>query len=180
MSCLLSGCDGNQLRDVRFDVAPDGATIAWTLLDGASTGRPSIRMGEPAPEFPAGSSTNLASMRGAPVVVEFFSPGCGFCAEAAPELRDAAEGALAEAGIKLISIEQTDSGEGQAYAMEKGKAWPTIVGEAGAASADLYRVRAVPTYVVVDADGSMCARGNWRDVKDAVSKGEPCTAGARG
>ena len=132
--------------------------------------------GAPAPEFPDANGPQLASLRGSPVILEFFSPGCAFCAEAAPRLQEMAGSVLADEGVHVVSIEQSDSGEGTANARQHGKTWPTVVGKDGAAIASLYRVRSVPTYVMVNADGTMCDRGNWRDVKESVSKGRPCTA----
>lgn len=159
---------------LEFEVAARGDTITWTPRPDISSARPSVAMGATAPDFPVGEAGRLASLRGAPVVIEFFSPGCGFCAEAAPELREAAAGPLAEAGVGLISVEQSDSGEGAAFAEREGKTWPTLVGPDGVAVAELYRVRSVPTYVVVDAEGRMCARGSWLELGAAVRAGKPC------
>ncbi len=171
------GPDGNVvvLEGQRFalSVGPGGKSLTWTPEAASVVTRPSVELGAVAPEFPAGPGPTLAAMHGNPVVVEFFSPGCAYCAAPGRELREASEELMAQ-GVQVISVEQTDSGEGQAYATEHGKTWPVVVGERGAAIASLYRVREVPTFVAIDADGVLCARGTWQDLGPAIRSGRPC------
>lgn len=155
-----------------FDIAADGKDISWRPRLDVLGPRPPVGVGAAAPPFPAATQGDAQPQP--PFILEFFAPGCQFCKEAAPGFARATLGPLREAGIAVVSIEQNESGEGGAYAEAMGKSWPVVTDADGKSVSELYRVRGVPTYVVVSADGTICARGNWRSLDDALTSGKPC------
>lgn len=156
-----------------FNIAADGQNISWKPRRDVLGPRPPVGVGASAPPFPSGLTQRDAQPQ-PPFVLEFFSPGCEFCKEAAPGFARATLGPLREAGIAVVSVEQDNSGEGQTYAESMGKTWRVVTDADGKSVSELYRVRAVPTYIVVGADGAICARGNWRSLAEALTAGKPC------
>jgi peroxiredoxin len=157
-----------------FEVAPDGASLVLRRRDDVDAPRPSVSPGASAPDFTYvgdGDERTLKSLRGSPVVLEFFAAGCGFSHEAGSQIADAA-GALRGAGTRLISVSTDgDASEARSFADEYHKDWPVLVGAEAERVSRLYRVTSTPTLILIDEQGTIETRGNWRDLRTRIESG---------
>lgn len=150
---------------------PAGETLVLTRRMDVEHARPSIEIGAPAPDFALSDDPHgpmLSDLRGRPVLLEFFAPGCGWCDASAPEVVEAAKSLRAH-GIEIVSIDFDGHGDGaQAYAAEKNKDWRVVVGSAGERATARLRVRATPTMIAIDQYGLLRARGSWVELAEAI------------
>ena len=127
-----------------------------TACGGSST---EARTGQPAPPITGtaldGSTVDLASLRGRPVIVNFWASWCVPCREEFPLFAEK----LAELGprddLAMIGVLYEDEPElAQAFLDEFGAGadWPSIPDE-DAAIASAYRVVAPPQTYFIDAEG---------------------------
>lgn len=118
-------------------------------------------IGRPAPPFTlppvgGGAPVSLASLRGRPVVVNFWATWCAPCAEEHP-LLGAAANALG-ADVQFIGIVYEDEEVPvQAYLRGHGKAFPSLM-DAGSKTAIAYGVFGVPETYFIDPDGNVAAK----------------------
>ncbi len=99
-----------------------------------------------------GRRASLASLRGRPVVVEFFAPWCPECRRDVPKLND-----LASRGTAVLAV----AGEGTredvlAFARETGARYPIALGDPDTAAR--YGVSTYPTRFLVGPDGELVGR----------------------
>jgi cytochrome c biogenesis protein CcmG, thiol:disulfide interchange protein DsbE len=137
------------------------ATLALLQLraaiDGANaTDPPPIANGEPVPEVTGltldGASFSLASLRGRPVIVNFWGPSCIPCRDEFPLfLRELAEH-QAE-GLAIVGVLMYDApAPARAFVTELGATWPTV-DDPGGEIRTAYRVLLRPQSYFVDRDG---------------------------
>lgn len=158
----------------RISVVASGETLTLDRRDDVDGPRPSVAIGRRAPDFDLvvdDQPRSLSQLRGG-VVLEFFAPGCAFCTEAAKPLREASR-SLRAAGVTLVSIDTSGTDEAAAWAAEHGKDWPLVLGPPAERVAGLYRASAVPLYVLIDSDGTIVAKGNWRALGERITAGAP-------
>ncbi len=130
---------------------------AWGMLH-ASTGSANA-VGRPAPELVVrtfdGSTVSLSTLRGHPVVLNFWASWCAPCRQEDPALQAAAR---AHAGsVTFVGIAFRDSGPA-ARQYESAARHPYPVGEAVAGDPAAFGVSAPPETVFVDAGGLIAAR----------------------
>lgn len=104
-----------------------------------------------------GASFSLQAHRGKPVVLVFWASWCGPCKREIPELTEL----VAHYGdrVTFISVNAGETTPTAArVAAEWGIRWPVIMDPTSQIQAD-YRVEALPTVVIVDADGVIRFRG---------------------
>ena len=134
-----------------------GAGFPVAQVDTASAGEAEI--GQPAPNFAFvwadGRGTDLAGLRGKPVVLNFWATWCGPCRAEMPELV-----ALHQADSAVVVLE-VNTQEGmdliRPFAEEFAMTMPVLVDESGDVRT-LYGVRAMPTTLFIDAEGIIRAR----------------------
>lgn len=119
----------------------------------------SVEVGQPAPNFAFvwedGAGADLASLRGRPVVINFWATWCGPCRAEMPELV-----ALHNSDPEVIVLEintQESLDVIRPFAEEYGMTMPVVVDEAGAVRT-LYGVRNMPTTLFIDGEGIIRAR----------------------
>jgi peroxiredoxin len=116
---------------------------------------PAPQIGEPAPSFRlptvAGDAVELSDFRGSDVLVLFWNPGCGFCAQMLDNLR-AWEAAPPPRAPKLLLV---SSGSLEAHA-EMGLRAPIALAE-GFQTGGAFGARGTPTGVLVDAEGRVAS-----------------------
>ncbi|MFQ5408905.1 MAG: TlpA family protein disulfide reductase [Anaerolineales bacterium] len=141
-------------------VAVIGSAWTWTSrvpADQQNPGRkpPAPQVGHPAPDFTlatgSGQSVTLSDFRGAPVVLNFWATWCGPCRAEMP----AFERLWREQGgrVQFVGVNVQESPEQVAsFAAELGVTYPLPL-DPDASVARLYRVRAFPTTLFIDARG---------------------------
>ena len=133
-------------------------TSGVLLIVRASTGGDDDRaaVGQPAPAVAGttldGTAFDLASLRGKPVVVNFWGPSCVPCRDEFP-LLEAKQGEHAGDGLTVVGVLTDDPVEpARSFVAEYGGDWPTVV-DPDKAIKTAYRVVARPQTYFVDRSG---------------------------
>lgn len=131
------------------------AVIAIAALGRASDGSP-IAKGQPAPAITGfdlyGKPVDLASLRGHPVLVNFWGPTCVPCREEMPLLVSKVA-QHSGSGLVVLGVLMNDPVEpAKAFEAQYGATWQTVVDPDGAI-VRAYRVLARPQSYFVDAAG---------------------------
>jgi cytochrome c biogenesis protein CcmG, thiol:disulfide interchange protein DsbE len=140
LSSLVAGCGP-------ADEDPAGSPIAVG-------GHPLY--GKPAPEIDLetfdGERLTLSSLRGRPVIINFWATWCGPCREEFPLMVETYE-ARADDGLEILGVLHNDTVEGgRAFAQDEGATWPMLY-DADDEAWDAYLGLGTPTSFFVDADG---------------------------
>jgi cytochrome c biogenesis protein CcmG/thiol:disulfide interchange protein DsbE len=119
-------------------------------------GRDAIAKGQPVPNVAGttldGQAFDLASLRGHPVVINFWGPSCVPCRTEFPLLAAKAREHAAE-GLVIVGVLTDDAPDGaRAYVSQYGASWPTVI-DPGAAIKSAYQVIARPQSYFVDRSG---------------------------
>ena len=154
---LLTGCDGptaNRSRALTFPVG--GATV--TYVPEAGRGQPVQVAGTTLD----GDRADVATYRGAPVVLNVWASDCGPCREEAPHLQ-AAWTQLKPTGVGFIGIDQRSDDATAARAFQRGFGitYPSITDPGGQALLALRGAappNVTPTTLVLDTRGRVAAR----------------------
>ncbi|MFL5990399.1 MAG: MauE/DoxX family redox-associated membrane protein [Rubrobacteraceae bacterium] len=113
-------------------------------------------VGEPAPEISLqdleGRDVSLEDFRGEEVLVLFCSPGCGFCQEMMPDIKQW-EAAPPEGAPRLLVVSDETVEENKAIGLSS----PVVLDNTDAVW-DAYDVSGTPSAVLVDADGRIASR----------------------
>jgi cytochrome c biogenesis protein CcmG/thiol:disulfide interchange protein DsbE len=119
-----------------------------------------IAKGAPAPAIVGltldGTSFDLATLRGKPVLVNFWGPSCVPCRDEFPLLK-AKLAEHAAAGLVIVGVLMDDPpAPALDFIAQYGATWPTVADPAGAAKA-AYRVAARPQSYFIDRGGILRA-----------------------
>jgi cytochrome c biogenesis protein CcmG/thiol:disulfide interchange protein DsbE len=130
------------------------AIVALTRPPSGSSSSDTIAKGSPVPNIQGtaldGSTVDLASLRGKPVVINFWGPSCPPCVTELPLL---ATKAAAHPGLQIVGVLMGDPVAGaQEFATAHEATWPTVIDPDGSIKRD-YRVLARPQSYFVDANG---------------------------
>jgi len=113
---------------------------------------------EPAPDFTLetldGGQVSLASLRGKPVLVDFWATWCGPCEETIPVLIEFQRKYAGRVHVLGVSVDW-DRDAVAPFAREKGMNYPVLYGDEGLAID--YGVPGFPTLYVVDAQGQIAS-----------------------
>ncbi|MCA9584694.1 MAG: TlpA family protein disulfide reductase [Myxococcales bacterium] len=167
---------------VKTDAAPEGGSelrffliavvlaAAFALVPRSLSSCRSAQRGEDAPDFTASVVANpldnkpltkesaiaLASLKGHPVLLDFWATWCGPCQAEAPIVNSVAQ-RFAEKGLVVIGVNTSDEpGLAEPFALKKGLVFP-IVFDRGNAVARAYRVDNLPTLVLISKTGKVVA-----------------------
>jgi cytochrome c biogenesis protein CcmG/thiol:disulfide interchange protein DsbE len=120
---------------------------------------PSLLVGHRAPEFrlrelQTGRDIRLSSLRGHPVVINFWASWCAECAQEHPDLT-AAWSRYSDRGVVFLGIlyQDTESGA-RSFLREYGGGWPTLL-DPGSRTAIDYGVYGAPETYFVTASGEV-------------------------
>jgi cytochrome c biogenesis protein CcmG/thiol:disulfide interchange protein DsbE len=123
---------------------------------GQPSDRPALAPGQPAPGITGttlgGAAFDLSSLRGRPVLVNFWDAGCVPCREEFPLLMEKLA-AHADTGLAIVGVLFVQApGPARDFVAEYGATWPTIEDPSGAIR-NAYRVAARPQSYFIDRDG---------------------------
>lgn len=130
--------------------------------------RPSLAVGTRAPALP-----DSVRAPGRVLLLNFWSPKCGFSRRMAPALR-AVRVELRE--VQFVSITDAAEEDALGFARAAGHDWLQVAGEAGRELFRTFRVRDIPTYYVIGADGVIRARGHtneWSQIRAELIRLSP-------
>jgi cytochrome c biogenesis protein CcmG/thiol:disulfide interchange protein DsbE len=117
---------------------------------------PSVLERRPAPAFDLvdldGTRWSLASLKGTPVVLNFWSTWCGPCKQEHPLLLEAQ---ARWPNVRFLGvIYEDDPARAQAYLRTAGSAYPHLLDPSGKVAIE-YGVAGVPESFVIDRDGTI-------------------------
>ena len=122
------------------------AIHAWQTRD--------LPVDEPAPETVLslldGSGIQAAVIQGEAGIVYFFAPWCFYCRSSIGNLQDLVEDGHVKWGT-VVALDYGDAEEVQAFIDKTAVSLPVLMGNSRTARD--WRVRAFPTYYVIDAEG---------------------------
>jgi cytochrome c biogenesis protein CcmG/thiol:disulfide interchange protein DsbE len=132
------------------------AVASLAALAGCGPATVEIAKGKPVPNITGttldGTPFDLASLRGRPVVLNFWGPSCVPCRTEFPLLAAKAAEHAAD-GLAIVGILTDDPVEpARAFAADNGGTWPTVIDPGGAVKAT-YRVLGRPQSFFVDRNG---------------------------
>ena len=145
------------------------------FVDTSST----AQIGKPAPDFTLrtldGKSISLASLRGRPVIVNFWASWCHPCRQEFPLLRKTLQKYKADKlAVVGVSFQDIDS-DARAFASQEHATWPFAVDIGNGLAAKTYGVRSPPTTFFVTPDGVLADQifgqlPTGRDFQTSLSK----------
>lgn len=140
-----------------LDEFPDGLGAGFPIADRVEEGDNAV--GDTAPNFAFflddGRGSDLASLQGKPVVINFWATWCGPCRAEMPELVALYNDNPA---VVLLEVNVREKHEAvEKFAAEFGMNMPVILDPEGAIGR-AYGVRNMPTTVFVGPDGTIAAR----------------------
>jgi cytochrome c biogenesis protein CcmG, thiol:disulfide interchange protein DsbE len=134
------------------------AAMAWGLAHPASA-PPDAVLGKPAPDVVVqgldGGSTSLASLRGGPVVLNFWASWCAPCRQEEAALKDAAQ--RWSGRVAFLGVDFRDSPDAARATQERVR-YPYPVGPAASGVPAAYGVTAPPETFFLDGRGTVVAR----------------------
>lgn len=111
---------------------------------------------EYAPEFSLVSSTgetiDLETLRGKVVLLDFWASWCGPCVKALPSVRKLQKDHARDPFVVVGISADRDERAWRAFVDKNGMAWPQYFDE-NASVRRVFEVQAIPTYVLIDAEG---------------------------
>lgn len=121
---------------------------------------PLLDRGKPAPNISgttlAGVPFNLADLRGRPVIINFWGPGCVPCRDEFPLFKAKLEEHAAD-GLTIVGILMFDPpAQARTFITQYGATWATV-DDPDASIRQAYRVVARPQSYFIDADGVLQA-----------------------
>jgi cytochrome c biogenesis protein CcmG, thiol:disulfide interchange protein DsbE len=126
------------------------------LDDGSTTVRGHPLVGQPAPEIDLttldGDRITLSSLRGQPVLINFWATWCLPCRDEFPLLASAYQ-EYADDGLEILGIIHDDTAAAaREFADDMGATWPMLI-DADDVAWDDYTGVAMPTSLFVDPEG---------------------------
>ena len=136
-----------------------------------------LTVGKKVPDFelatPDGKKVSLKDLKGSVVVLDFWATWCGPCKMAMPGVQKLAE-QFKDKPVKVFGVSCWERGGDPAkYMKEKSYTYGLLL--KGDNIADSYKVKAIPTFYVIDTEGkiahaSMYTPGHEKELAEAIKK----------
>ncbi len=133
--------------------------------------------GRPAPDFQLrstrGKLVSLSQHRGKVVVLDFWASWCGPCRAAIPAMQRLHE-RYADEGLVVLGINVNDTTDPAAFMDKMNATYTTLL--AGEEVSAAFKVKGIPTLVVIDAGGNVIFReSGWatpfeRKMRDVIEE----------
>ncbi len=166
MQTLPAGSSVEKIEEIRFDAAHAGLPVPrevflFTPPPGARPVESFARTGAgaegPAPDFALtdfdGKSVRLSSLRGKVVLLDFWATWCGPCRYDMPFVEQLHK-ELQPRGLEVFGVNGEDVRKAAGYLRRLGYTFPNLRDRPPVVSR-LYRVRSIPTFVVIDRQGNL-------------------------
>lgn len=128
---------------------------ASAMLADTAAGAP-VKIGEMAPDLTVtsldGKSVKLSSLRGKPVMLDFWATWCPPCRASLPHTQKVAT--LHGDKIEVLAISDEDKPVIQKFMADNKYSYPAYQ-DASNAAATTYKVDGIPTFVIIDANGKL-------------------------
>ncbi len=128
--------------------------LVWLVWMAVQSLRGGVQLPAQAPDFAAqtlqGQPVQLSQLRGKPVVLYFFASWCPACKVTSPTIDRFAAG---HPEVTVLGIAAEDAEEARAFLASQPRSF-AVVAETQAIDA-AYKVRALPTTIVLDAQGKV-------------------------
>ena len=155
LALLQQHRDEEAIAELRQEIAirPIGTTAdeARALIANPRRGRETY-----APEFSFtaadGRTISLASLHGKVVLLDFWASWCAPCVHALPAVKKVQKAHATDPFVVVGISADRDAGAWRAFVEKNGMVWPQFWDEDGRLR-HLFDVEAIPTYVLVDAQG---------------------------
>ncbi len=150
-------------RRYAFEVDRDGSSL--TLTEAPEAAPPaSVNRGSPAVDFDfvdiEGVEGTLADYKGNVVLLYFWGTWCGPCIQSMPRLAKTYH-EFRPQGFEVLAIAKLSQPEDIRALMEKHDLdWRHVLEDDSGPLSTLYRIRGVPSYVLIDAEGTIVKRGH--------------------
>lgn len=155
----------NKKKFIRIAIILAILSLVWVILTPilfpdtqADAVQTAAHRGFYAPNFtlqtPQGVTHTLADYQGSPVLVFFWASWCSVCKSAMPGL-EAVYQEYSPQGFRILAVNTTNQdtlSAAEAYFQSQRYTFTMLLDQDGAV-ADLYRMRAVPTSVLIDPEG---------------------------
>lgn len=137
-------------------VAVAATVVVLLVVRSAPTGSDGIALGKAVPNITGttldGRAFDLTSLRGHPVLINFWGPGCVPCREEMPLLATLAARHAAD-GFMVVGVLADDPADlARQFEAQYGATWPTVI-DPGAALKTAYHVVGRPQSFYVDRSG---------------------------
>jgi cytochrome c biogenesis protein CcmG/thiol:disulfide interchange protein DsbE len=137
-------------------VVATAAVVGVVFVTRSGTDLPPIAKGIAAPEIAGatldGSAFDLASLRGRPVIINFWGPNCVPCRDEFPLFKAKLVEHTAD-GLAVVGILTDDAADpARTFVAEQGATWPTVI-DPGALFKRAYRVIGRPQSYFIDRAG---------------------------
>ena len=136
------------------------ASIGGSASDAPMVGAGSVTQGQPAPDFTAttfdGQKLTLSSLRGKPVLVNFFASWCTSCEHELPAIQQ--EYLMhKDQGFTVLGVNTLENGDGVAFYHRFGLTFPAVhdPGQPGRIGAVYHVTNALPASVFIDKTGNV-------------------------
>jgi peroxiredoxin len=137
---------------------------------------PPVPNGSPAPDFTVmtfdGKPTKLSSMRGHPVLIDYWATWCPPCLEGLPHTQKIFQEGSTK-GLKVMTICDQDLGKVKSLIKEKKYTFPTFVDSTHEMGLK-YHIDVIPVTIVIDAKGDLVdyivGGGQDQEIKEALGK----------
>lgn len=140
-------------RELFHFVPPKGSRLVESFQDDSAGVGPE----EPAPDFTlttfGGKQVQLSSLRGKVVLLDFWATWCGPCRYDMPYVQELYE-ELKPRGLEVYGVNTEGNNKAVNYLNQFNYTFPNLI-DRTMDVARLYKIRAIPTFVVVDRQGNM-------------------------